>query len=144
MNILLLYTYSIIYNTLYLYERIEVHTGRKKILPRITRFHFDIHVILFQNVFRLILSSYTCYRVRGESFLSKRSTENILYFFRKTSGIIVLQIIWQKRFGIFFFLIKKKRTLNKKKLIAWSYVSLTFYENKLKNYIYKNLVNKYR
>lgn len=93
MNILLLYTYSIIYNTLYLYERIEVHTGRKKILPRITRFHFDIHVILFQNVFRLILSSYTCYRERGESFLSKRSTENILYFFRQTSGIIVLQII---------------------------------------------------
>lgn len=28
-------------------------------------------------------------------------------------------------------------------MTAWSNVSLTFYENKLKIYVYKNLVNKY-
>lgn len=41
------------------------------------------------------------------------------------------------------FFKQTKLTLNKKKLTAWSNVSLTFYENKLKIYVYKNLVNKY-
>lgn len=41
------------------------------------------------------------------------------------------------------FFNETKLTLNKKKSTAWSNVSLTFYENKLKIYVYKNLVNKY-
>lgn len=63
---------------------VEVHTGREKIIPIITRFHFDI--ILFLNVFQLILSSsiYTCYRVNGKDFFQNVAQKTYYISFEKS------------------------------------------------------------